>query len=104
VKTRRVCTSTLYTSRPAEGKGHEDGTAHLHEGQAVAARDGSNVGRAPEPRLVRCRERELDREAGSTGKAEAPPTPDAGPEDSAMLRRLDSTRRSALAWLDRTGQ
>ena len=69
-------------------------------GTLAPARDGWNVGRATEPRLVRCRERG-GLEATSTGKTEAPPTPDEAPADDAMLRRLDATRAAALRWLDR---
>lgn len=81
-RTGRVCTSTLYTSATTEEKPHEDGTAHLHEGQAAPANT---------------------RRALALPEAAASPRPDSAPGDDAMLRTLDRIGKAALAWLDRTG-
>ena len=46
----------------------------------------------------------LFKEQGVARPDEAlPPRPDDAPDDDRMLRRLDATRKAAVAWLDRTG-
>ena len=51
-------------------------------------------------------EHDLDAPAPGVTAPDAalPPRPGVAPDDSAMLRRLASTRHSALAWLRRNGQ
>jgi hypothetical protein len=72
----RVCTSTLYTRASAKEKACDDGTAHLHEGQAATV--------IPE--------------------GAPPPTPDAGRDDDSMLRELDRIGASLRRYLARTGR
>ena len=76
--------------------------------QGVAPEEPTSAVPAPGPSvpmtdsLVGANDLDFDLDATSTGKTEAPPRPDARPDDSAMLRRLDATRRAAVAYLART--
>lgn len=143
---RRVCTPGLYTSSPAQGIPHADGSEHLpHEHAGASGRDARRTrprtsagptntepenprllplahlfdtqGAAPLPgpgavalsrSLGVAAELDLDAPASCPGGTAPdpglPPRLDAAPDDSAMLARLDATRKAAVAWLRRTGQ